>query len=87
MRPKCPAWVVIDSVISLLTISSSDIDNVEMSLYDIIIDLSFAVHSLTAAMGIYSHQAIIYAWVSREKTFINNSIPFYSQSRIITTAD
>ena len=34
--PKHPASVVIDSATYLLTISSPDIDNVAMSLYDII---------------------------------------------------
>ena len=35
MWPKYPASVVIDSATYLLTISSPDIDNVAMSLYDI----------------------------------------------------
>ena len=33
--PKRPASVVIDSALCLLTVSSPDIDNVAMSLYDI----------------------------------------------------
>ena len=69
MRPKLSASVVTDSAINLVMISSHDIDNVVMSLYDIIIDLSFAAHSLTAAMGIYPHQVIYYVCVSREKSF------------------
>ena len=35
MGPKCPASVVIDSAMYLLKINSPNIDNVAMSLYDI----------------------------------------------------
>ena len=45
MWPKCPALVVIDSVTYLLTISSPDIDNVAMSLYNITQKMQHDRHS------------------------------------------
>ena len=42
--PKHPASVVIDSATYLLTISSPDIDNVTMSLYDIVHVLVYCVY-------------------------------------------
>ena len=49
MWPKRHASVVIDSAMYLLTISSPDIDNIAMSLYDIILYIYIYIHIYVAA--------------------------------------
>ena len=72
MWPKRPASVVIDSATYLFTISSPDIDNVAMILYDIITVIMlvyavqvalytanlYAVHGYIGKMDIYMHATV-----------------------------